>query len=444
MQSIIKKLWPAVITFLFISSAHADSLDSSASDLENCLPCLEQNLVTPNQENCSPRFEQNLTKPDLENRLNSIEKNLENCLKALEQTQDISRIINPPAMPLTRNGWGLQVSADALYWKIQEDALTYAIGFSSDQDLGQSAALVKQKYNWGFRVGLDWTLPHDNWDIATTWTHLISNSHRNKTTAADLKIPNSEHDSARRFLLVLQGINDPLANGYLNASSKYHNCLDQISLNAAREFFISKWVTLRPYFGLRADWLNQKLHTYYSENIRAHDNSSVEFFPHLNLAINQINKWRGIGIESGFSTQLSFCGGFSIYGNIAAAIEYGLQKLNLSQAGKDFNNAGAGITPAEISFNGFNTSYHICRPILDLQIGLGWERNFCKDRFHFGLKLGWENHVYFNQSRFLCFQISDNNSLFIPFLTSTATYSENAHGGDLTYQGWTLHASFDF
>lgn len=26
----------------------------------------------------------------------------------------------------------------------------------------------------------------------------------------------------------------------------------------------------------------------------------------------------------------------------------------------------------------------------------------------------------------------------------TANYSENVHGGDLTYQGWTLHASFDF
>lgn len=366
-----------------------------------------------------------------------MKKKLENCLNTLEQTQDISRMINPPAMPLTRNGWGLQISADALYWKIQEDALTYAIGFSSDQDLGQSTALVKQRYNWGLRVGLDWTLPHDNWDIAATWTHLISNSHRSKTTAADLKIP-TEGGSPQLFLLILQGINDPIATGYFNASSKYHNRLDQISLNAAREFFISKWVTLRPYFGLRADRLHQRLRTGYFENVVVASAGVV--VPNLSLDVQQTNKWQGIGIESGFSSQLSFCGGFSIYGNIAAAIEYGLQKLHLSQTGFDFSSVQFG-GPPDSAFNGFGTSYHICRPILDLQLGLGWDYNFCNDRLHFGLKLGWENHVYFNQSRFLFIQIADATNITA---TTATNYSENAHGGDLTYQGWTLHASFDF
>ncbi|MGB7127715.1 MAG: hypothetical protein WBD50_01315 [Candidatus Rhabdochlamydia sp.] len=112
---------------MLISSAHADSHDSSTSDLEDCLPCLEQNLVTPNQENRLPHFEQNLTKPDLENRLILIEKNLENCLKALE-----NRLINPPAMPLTRNGWDLQISADALLWQVQEDGLTYALSYTTE------------------------------------------------------------------------------------------------------------------------------------------------------------------------------------------------------------------------------------------------------------------------------------------------------------------------
>ncbi|QZA59308.1 Lpg1974 family pore-forming outer membrane protein [Candidatus Rhabdochlamydia porcellionis] len=433
-----KKLWFAVITLMLVNSIHADSHDSSsASDPEDCLPCREQNSITPNQENPLPHFEQNLTKPDIENRLILIEKKLENCLNTLEQTQDISRMINPPAMPLTRNGWGLQISADALYWKIQEDALTYAIGFSSDQDLGQSTALVKQRYNWGLRVGLDWTLPHDNWDIAATWTHLISNSHRSKTTAADLKIP-TEGGSPQLFLLILQGINDPIATGYFNASSKYHNRLDQISLNAAREFFISKWVTLRPYFGLRADRLHQRLRTGYFENVVVASAGVV--VPNLSLDVQQTNKWQGIGIESGFSSQLSFCGGFSIYGNIAAAIEYGLQKLHLSQTGFDFSSVQFG-GPPDSAFNGFGTSYHICRPILDLQLGLGWDYNFCNDRLHFGLKLGWENHVYFNQSRFLFIQIADATNITA---TTATNYSENAHGGDLTYQGWTLHASFDF
>ena len=320
-------------------------------------------------------------------------RNIENRLNCLEQRRGVNGMINPPAMPLTRNGWDFQVSADALLWQLFEDGLTYAVETTST-GLPVGADGVKSKYNWGFRVGLDWTLPHDNWDVDLSWTHLISNRHGSSTASSAGATPN--------VLVKVQGFANTATEGYTAASSKYHNRLDQIDLNLGREFFISKWVTLRPFFGLRADWLRQRLR-------------------HLILytlaqSTNQRNKWWGIGIESGLNTQWSFCGGFSIYGNVATAIEYGLQKLQLSESG--------GINDS------FRRSYHICRPILDLQLGLGWDYNFCEDGFHFGLKLGWENHVYFNQSRFLSY--------------NTVNYSDNTSGGSLTYQGWTLHACFDF
>ncbi len=317
-------------------------------------------------------------------------RNIENRLNCLEQRRGVNGMINPPAMPLTRNGWDFQISADALLWQLFEDGLTYAVE-TTPTGLPVGADGVKSKYNWGFRIGLDWTLPHDNWDIDLSWTHLISNRHGSSTATA----PN--------ILVKAQGFANAATVGYTAASSRYHNRLDQIDLNMGREFFISKWVTLRPFFGLRADWLRQRLRTSYTSATLAQ-------------STNQRNKWWGIGIESGLNTQWSFCGGFSIYGNVATAIEYGLQKLQLSESG--------GVDA------GFRRSYHICRPILDLQLGLGWDYNFCEDGFHFGLKLGWENHVYFDQSRFLSY--------------NTVNYSDNTSGGSLTYQGWTLHACFDF
>ncbi|MGL5627001.1 MAG: Lpg1974 family pore-forming outer membrane protein [Candidatus Rhabdochlamydia sp.] len=323
---------------------------------------------------------------------------LENRLVCLEQGFGVDGITNPPGMPLTRNAWGFQVSADALLWQLQEDGLTYAVEATPS---GLEAHSVKQKYNWGFRIGLDWTLPHDNWDIAATWTHLISNRHGSHTT------------DGSNILIKAQGYGDgPLSSTdvdfiFTTGSSKYHNRLEQISLNLGREFFISRWVTLRPFFGLRADWLRQRLRTSYS---------GIPETTLISQITQQKNKWWGIGIESGLNTQLNFCGGFSLYGNVATAIEYGLQKLSLNESG---------IVDAS-----FGRSYHICRPILDLQLGLGWDSYFCEDRFHLGLKLGWENHVYFDQSRFLSY--------------NTVNYSDNTSGGSLTYQGWTLHACFDF
>ncbi|HEV3269784.1 MAG TPA: Lpg1974 family pore-forming outer membrane protein [Candidatus Rhabdochlamydia sp.] len=351
MQWNLKKVWPAIAASMLLTTSftYADFGDSSAL------------------------------------------RNIENRLNCLEQRRGVNGMINPPAMPLTRNGWDFQISADALLWQLFEDGLSYAVETTAD-GLPVGADGVKSKYNWGFRIGLDWTLPHDNWDVDLSWTHLISNRHGNSTVS-----------TAGNVLVKAQGFANTATVGYTSASSKYHNRLDQIDLNLGREFFISKWVTLRPFFGLRADWLRQRLRTSYTSATLAQ-------------STNQRNKWWGIGIESGLNTQWSFCGGFSIYGNVATAIEYGLQKLQLSESG--------GVDAS------FSRSYHICRPVLDLQLGLGWDYNFCEDGFHFGLKLGWENHVYFDQSRFLSF--------------NTVNYSDNTSGGSLTYQGWTLHACFDF
>ena len=412
MQWNLKKIWLVASAFALATNfTHADLVNPIPPNLENCPAATDlDNPTPPNLENCPAVNLDNSTSSDAENYPIAVDldnpmlTDLENRLTALES---IRETINPAAMPLTRNGWNCQISADALFWQLQEDGLTSAIE-TTTIGFPVGAAGIKQKYNWGFRIGLDWTIPHDNWDVAATWTHLISNQHGNRNAESNIlvKTQGFTNYSADDFT--------PEATPfqYTIASSKYHNRLEQICLNIGREFFISKWVTLRPCFGLRADWLRQRLRTSYSGIAIAPD-------PTTSQITFQRNKWWGVGIESGLNAQLSFCSGFNLYGSATTAIEYGLQKLTLEESG--------------IGAISFGRSYHICRPILDLQLGLGWDYNFCDDSFHLGLKLGWENHVYFNQSRFLSYNA-----------TTYTNYSETNHRGDLTYQGWTLHASFDF
>lgn len=254
-----KKICSTIAISLLITASYtyADFNDSATNISENDPIALEQNAPPSN----------------LEYRLTTIERSLEDCLNALNQNP--TSTTNPPGMPLTRNGYGLQVSADALLWQLQEDGLTYALSYqdraSGVSDVPKAAALVKQKYNWGFRIGLDWTIPHDNWDIAATWTHLISNSRNNTVTRADLNPPND-------FLFQLQGINDePAVLQFFTASAYYRNHLDQIRLNIGREFFVSKWVTLRPYIGSRTDWLHQRLRTSNFGNANTPD-LTLDFF----------------------------------------------------------------------------------------------------------------------------------------------------------------------
>jgi len=56
---------------------------------------------------------------------------------------------------------------------------------------------------------------------------------------------------------------------YSKAHGRWKGYLNQLDLDLGREFFVSKYLTLRPHFGLRTTWLRQHLHTDYSNGIPA-------------------------------------------------------------------------------------------------------------------------------------------------------------------------------
>ncbi|MES2123023.1 MAG: Lpg1974 family pore-forming outer membrane protein, partial [Chlamydiota bacterium] len=68
----------------------------------------------------------------------------------------------------------------------------------------------------------------------------------------------------------------------------------------------------------------------------------------------------------------------------------------------------------------------------DLALGLQWDYLFSQDRYHFGVKLGWEFNIFFDQ-----------NQLF-NFMSSTNPGAINFQNDDLSFQGLTLGLRFDF
>jgi hypothetical protein len=181
-----------------------------------------------------------------------------------------------------------------------------------------------------------------------------------------------------------------------------------------REFFVSKWLTLRPHFGLRTDWLRQSLKADYKNNIS---------FPLPNDADAALkDRWWGMGLEGGLDTQWGLGNGWSIFGNLSAAILYGFH--HMKYATKD--------DPSELKFVKLKERYRISHPILDLQMGLRWDNMFANDCFHLGLQVGWEHHIYFSQNQFPVF-VDD---------VSLGSFVSNQ--GDLSFQGWTFSARFDF
>jgi hypothetical protein len=344
---------------------------------------------------------------------NSQVRNLENRVTALEQRKGASGVVNPPGRPQVRNGADLFVTADLLWWVAHEDGIPLYIE-NEDQAFIPNLNNAEAKgldWDWdlGFRVGLGYNTPHDGWDLSLTWMRVYGKAHQHGHVDSDDAIwPSLTHPAGN-----LNGA--ALGFGpFTKSHSHWHLQLNQLDFDLGREFFVSKWLTLRPYFGLRSDWIHQKLEVHYN---RFNGNSGQDYEVELR------NHFWGIGLATGLDTQWGLGGGWSIYGNAAFAILYGIHDLDRDDELSNLD---------EFKFVNMDDTYRVSRTVGDLQLGLRWDTMFDGDRFHFGIQAGWEHHVYFGQNQ------------FARFVDDQAIGNFLANQGDLSFQGWTLSARFDF
>src|SRR3990167_4162671 len=94
----------------------------------------------------------------------------------------------------------LMLRGEALFWTAQEDGLTYAIKSAETQvrssellapnitvnnrvnDLNNKVLDPDFKWNWGYRLGIGYIFPHDQWDIDLDWTHFYTKTSSNVST----------------------------------------------------------------------------------------------------------------------------------------------------------------------------------------------------------------------------------------------------------------------
>jgi hypothetical protein len=353
---------------------------------------------------------------------NSQIRNLENRVTALEQRKGASGIVNPPANPNIRHGANLFLFGELLYWKATENGLPFAV-VNKDSSMNLAEAKIKNlqgQWDVGVRTGIGYIVPHDGWDVNLSWLHFNTRSHKK-----------SVHSNANKFVFPsLAHPADPIATNTFcrKAEGKWKLFLNQLDLDLGREFFVSKWLTLRPHGGIRTDWVKQKVKAEYNH-------FEGDGLPVPNeTKVHYKDRWWGIGLESGLDSQWGLGEGWSIYADIAAAILYGFHTIKSQEKDKPpFEESTMHFSSLPNGkFMRVKEHLRIAHAILDLQLGLRWDWKFDHDRFHLGFQAGWENHIYFSQNQFPYFSTADNLGKFF------------ANQGDLTLQGWTFGARFDF
>ncbi len=330
-------------------------------------------------------------------------RNLENRVSALEQRRGSNGMINPPARPVVKDGVDLWLQGDALFMHATEDGLDNSIKNANGESfVNGHVNNLNYDWNWGFRVGAGYNLPHDGWDMLLNWTWFKTHAHRHtEAEGAQYVAGSKEYESG------------PNANFHATkAHSHAHLHMNLVDFEMGREFFVSKWLTVRPHVGARGSWISR--HT--QAEFEGGSLGSTELQDSFRC------RFRGGGLRGGLDSQWGLGSGWSIFGQMAFSLIYGRQKVSFNQEDE--------TTEVEQAFA--RDRWTNVRGITDLGLGLRWDQLFFSDRYRIRLQLGWEQHLFFGFHKDMV------------FVDNVAQHTFVNNTGDLALSGVSFQARFDF
>ena len=331
--------------------------------------------------------------------------------------------ITPIAEPAVSRAADPFVTADFIWWKAQEDGLDYAFSGVGTVLLDAAKGTVSQpgfKYEPGFKVGAGLKFRHDGWDLFAQYTYLRSNRGNNhgssssssSSSSAATGVSSTQSDI---FVPWATGSTDGMLQNFTvtSASANWKMNLNVLDIELGRNFWISKWLTLRPFTGMKFSFNSQKFGVSYSGPSNDTTNLGLLFLGDtvgLNMRINQF----GVGLRSGLNTGWYFSKDWSIFGDFALT---GLWNYFHSKRHDT-------ITPPTVNID--NVKKHTSRvtAVFEWALGLRFETAWHNDDYMFMIEAGWEQQLWQDQNQFI-------------FFPTGAT-------GDQTFQGLTVKAGFYF
>jgi len=326
------------------------------------------------------------------------------------------------------NDVGIYFFIDALYWHADIGNTDYAFVKTTPPLSSVTSGKNEQlnfKWNWGFKVGLGFDLDHDEWDTDFYYTWFVNKTQHNSFTAPLINGTQSLNTNYPLGTLI--------ATGSGNAKLNF-NVLDW---ELGRWFYISDSISIRPHAGLKGSWIRLKEKESFTP--------SQPFTPPVPLPLliynaqNKTKSWAvgpSVGVNSnwyfGSGNTIDPCDGhvrsrphFSLFGDFSGALMY-----------SHFSNSHSERSVGGTTAYGFKPSHlkrNLMVPVLTGFMGLAYDTCFNCDKYHFGIRLGYELQYWFRQNQRFAFDD----------VASVPRYTR-ATSEDLAVQGMTLDVRFDF
>lgn len=333
----------------------------------------------------------------------------------------IAQVITTPTNPVVRCQANFFFSTEYLLMTATEGGLSYArdnfpLQSFSDQ---QNRECYEVNFDWnsGFRLGIGYNMGHDRWDTQVLWTWM-----RNQG--------NGHHSDTNNQLFATNAMPGVSAESGIMADRFETHMTIQLNLldwQLGREFFLSKWLKVRPFTGLRTGWVNQDWKTKGTGNVIAMNNDLTAYI------VKMEQEFWGIGPMIGFNSEWGVISRLSLYANGSLTLLSGFFKDHR-------NDQGLQASPSAVINNPFSKHTHCGQSITELQLGLRWNQWCSHERYRFSLQAGWDVIL-----------LSDHNHLFAINGQSQSlgtSYGQTQHlqemKGNLMFQGLSFGCRLDF
>jgi hypothetical protein len=306
-------------------------------------------------------------------------------LRQLEQSQGDAKsplspsdiVINSPHGCMEH---GFSLEAEFLWWRATLDNLEYAVkgkqSFIAFAGLSLSSEIkgVDFEFDPGVRVSAGFDFGRRNWDIALRWTyHYTSPTGSTGTDNPSLSVIPLAYDPVFQV-----GTGEPpVAN---TAKSKWTNQFNALDFEMGYDYFFSQMFSIRPYFGLKAAWIDMHSNSKYT-NVLIPGNPNTPFDE---VSVRSKSDYWGVGPRVGIDGHLHMGWGFSFYALTSASMLYGAFDTTLK------------VSNLLISGTTKYNNYYRLRTMAQIATGLRW--GWCFSRKYFlSLHLGWETQYWWEQ-----------------------------------------------
>ena len=299
-------------------------------------------------------------------------------------------VITPPVAPRVQHGLDLVVDADFTWWKSQLAGMGFA-------DINGKIRAPESNFEPGFKLGIGLDLGFDGWDAYGEYTWVSQPLQTNSFKTSD--------DTSYSTFILPDHSGDLSVMPVTSAKSEREFQFNIIDAEMGRNFFISKRLTLRPHFGIKACRMFEKT------NISEKGTTLVK-----ETSLNFKQTLSGLGVRAGINTVWHMTRTFGFYGDVA-----------LSTLWSAFYNKSVSKTTSddETTTHSIQNKSQSILPIVEAGIGLTYMTWFNDDNYQLYAKAGWEQQAW----------IDYNHNAITGLPNNT---------GILSIQGVTIKAGFAF